>query len=42
MTFFRMDTDDTAGRVRAYLGEGEFTEDPFEGDRILFFANSET
>jgi len=29
MTFFRMDTDDTAGEIRAYLGEGEFTDDPF-------------
>jgi L-fucose isomerase-like protein len=29
MTFFRMDTDDTAGEVRAYLGEGEFTDDPY-------------
>jgi len=30
MTFFRMDTDDTAGEVRAYLGEGEFTDDPYD------------
>jgi L-fucose isomerase-like protein len=29
MTFFRIDTDDVAGRVRAYLGEGVFTDDPF-------------
>jgi L-fucose isomerase-like protein len=29
MTYFRMDTDDTAGQVRAYLGEGEFTDDPY-------------
>jgi L-fucose isomerase-like protein len=29
MTFFRMDTDDTAGTIRAYLGEGEFTNDPY-------------
>jgi len=30
MTFFRMDTDDLNGRIRAYLGEGEFTDDPFD------------
>jgi L-fucose isomerase-like protein len=29
MTFFRVDTDDVNGKVRAYLGEGEFTDDPF-------------
>jgi L-fucose isomerase-like protein len=29
MTFFRVDTDDPNGRVRAYLGEGVFTDDPF-------------
>jgi L-fucose isomerase-like protein len=29
MTFFRMDTDDTEGEIRAYLGEGEFTDDPY-------------
>jgi L-fucose isomerase-like protein len=32
MTYFRMDTDDTAGEIRAYLGEGEFTEDPYGMD----------
>lgn len=32
MTFFRMDTDDTYGQLRAYLGEGEFTDDPFGMD----------
>jgi L-fucose isomerase-like protein len=32
MTFFRMDTDDTAGAIRAYLGQGEFTDDPFGMD----------
>jgi L-fucose isomerase-like protein len=30
MTFFRMDTDDTAGTIRAYLGEGEFTNNPYD------------
>ena len=28
-TFFRIDTDDTAGEVRAYLAEGQFTDDPY-------------
>jgi len=29
MTYFRMSTDDLNGRIRAYVGEGEFTDDPF-------------
>ena len=29
MTFFRISTDDTHGRIKAYLGEGRFTDDPF-------------
>jgi len=29
MTFFRVSTDDVNGRVRAYIGEGSFTDDPF-------------
>jgi len=29
MTFFRISTDDTKGRIKAYLGEGTFTDDPF-------------
>ncbi len=32
MTFFRMDTDDKRGCVRSYVGEGEFTDDPFGMD----------
>jgi L-fucose isomerase-like protein len=28
MTFFRISTDDVAGMVKAYLGEGEMTADP--------------
>jgi L-fucose isomerase-like protein len=32
MTFFRMDTDDTSGSLRAYTGEGEFTDDSFPMD----------
>ena len=30
MTFFRISTDDICGEIRAYVGEGEFTDDPFE------------
>lgn len=30
MTFFRISTDDKNGRIRTYMGEGEFTDDPFE------------
>ena len=29
MTYFRMSTDDLHGKVRAYIGEGDFTDDPF-------------
>lgn len=32
MTYFRMSTDDRAGIVKCYLGEGEFTDDPFPMD----------
>ncbi len=32
MTFFRISTDDSAGRIRAYVGEGRFTDDPFGMD----------
>jgi len=28
MTFFRISTDDTWGTIKAYLGEGEMTDDP--------------
>ncbi len=30
MTFARFSTDDTAGRMRGYVGEGRFTDDPLE------------
>lgn len=30
MTFFRVSTDDPRGVIRAYLGEGDFTDDPFD------------
>lgn len=32
MSFFRLSTEDTKGRIRAYVGEGEFTDDPFGMD----------
>lgn len=32
MTFFRLSTDDHHGTVKAYVGEGAFTDDPFPMD----------
>ena len=32
MTFFRISTDDTAGGITSYVGEGEFTDDPCDID----------
>jgi L-fucose isomerase-like protein len=32
MTFFRASTDDRRGAIKAYVGEGEFTDDPFGMD----------
>ena len=32
MTYFRLSTDDRAGTIKCYLGEGEFTDDPFPMD----------
>ena len=32
MTYFRMSTDDVNGRIVSYVGEGEFTDDPFPMD----------
>jgi L-fucose isomerase-like protein len=29
MTYLRFSTDDRNGRIRGYLGQGEFTDDPF-------------
>ncbi len=28
MTYFRMSTDDRLGKIKSYVGEGEFTDDP--------------
>ncbi len=30
LTYARVSTDDTAGTIRAYVGEGEFTDDPLD------------
>lgn len=37
LTFGRLTTDDTHGRIRAYVGEGELTDDPLEtfGNRAV-------
>lgn len=32
MTYFRMSTDDRAGMIKTYVGQGEFTDDPFGMD----------
>jgi L-fucose isomerase-like protein len=32
MTFFRLSSDDRAGTLKSYLGQGEFTEHPFAMD----------
>jgi L-fucose isomerase-like protein len=32
MTYFRMSSDDRAGTIKTYLGEGAFTDDPFGMD----------
>ncbi len=32
MTFFRVSTDDTRGKIKTYLGEGEITDDPYGMD----------
>lgn len=32
MTYFRVSTDDPRGVIKGYLGEGEFTDDPFGMD----------
>ena len=29
MTFFRLSTDDRLGEIKAYVGEGRFTDDPY-------------
>ena len=34
-TFFRISTDDTKGKIKAYLGEGEITNDPYGMDGCI-------
>ena len=34
-TFFRISTDDTAGCIKAYVGEGEITNDPYGMDGCI-------
>ncbi len=31
-TYFRISTDDLKGSIKAYLGEGNFTDDPYDMD----------
>jgi L-fucose isomerase-like protein len=30
MTFMRVSTDDATGRIRGYVGQGSFTDDPLD------------
>ncbi|THB73064.1 MAG: fucose isomerase [Desulfobulbaceae bacterium] len=32
MTYFRISTDDPRGKIKTYLGQGAFTDDPFDMD----------
>ena len=32
MTYFRVSTDDRRGKIKSYVGQGEFTDDPFDMD----------
>ncbi|SHO42816.1 L-fucose/L-arabinose isomerase family protein [Desulfopila aestuarii] len=32
MTYFRISTDDPRGKIKSYLGQGKFTDDPFNMD----------
>ena len=34
-TYFRISTDDTKGKIKAYLGEGEITSDPYGMDGCI-------
>ena len=39
-TFFRISTDDTKGTIKAYLGTGEITDDPYVPERQVYQALS--
>jgi L-fucose isomerase-like protein len=44
-TYLRVSTDDAAGRIRAYVGEGELTQDPlstFGGYGVVEIKNFQT
>lgn len=41
MTFFRLSSDDRAGTLKTYLGEGAFTDDPFGMDGGIAVAKVE-
>ena len=38
-TFFRISTDDTKGAIKAYLGTGEITDDPYGMDGCIAVTN---
>jgi len=45
MTFARVSTNDTVGVIQAYIGEGEFTDDPlntFGGYGVVYVENLQT
>jgi len=45
MTFARVSTNDTVGVIQAYIGEGEFTDDPlntFGGHGVVYVENLQT
>jgi L-fucose isomerase-like protein len=45
MSFARFSTDDRTGKIRGYVGEGEFTKDPlrtFGGAGVVHIANLQT
>jgi len=46
MTFFRLSTDDRAGLIKSYVGEGEITDDPVTnfqgGSAVLRVPNLQT
>ena len=39
LTFFRISTDDTSGLIKSYVGEGEFTDDPYGMDGGIAVCN---
>ncbi len=39
LTFFRISTDDTKGKIKSYLGQGQFTDDEFNMDGGIAVCN---